>query len=147
MNENEFKFKLGSVVKIKNYGEAYTTYTNWFYENKLNHDFVEKYVYGVNPSKLYEKKTDFTVVECGLHNDGLSMVYLIKPTYGNHYFLIGEDGLEQSRSRKVIEKCMVDEIIHTCNSLLERKGCVCNSEDYINEVILLAKKLADVICR
>lgn len=31
MNENEFKFKLGSVVKIKNYGEVYTTYANWFY--------------------------------------------------------------------------------------------------------------------
>ena len=144
---NEFKFKLGQIVKIKDYGKAYTTYTNWFYEQKLIPNFVERYLYNVNPSELYGKETTFTVVRCGLHNDGQAMLYLITPTYGsNHYFLIEEGGLEKSRSKKVVEDCMVNEIVYTCNSLLEREGCVGDSADYINEVILLAKKLADVIC-
>lgn len=143
----KFKFKLGTVVKIKNYGLAYTTYTDWFYENDLNHDFVEKYVYDVNPSKLYGKETDFKVVKCGIHNDGQTIIYLITPNHGsNHYFLIEEGGLEKSRSKKVVEDCMVNEIANVCNSLLEREDCVSNSADYIDEVILLAKKLADVIC-
>lgn len=69
--------KKGDYVQVKNWGNEYTTYTNWFIENKIDPIYMIRYAYGDNTNyKKYAPESDNRIFEI-VYLDELSGIALI----------------------------------------------------------------------
>lgn len=69
--------KKGDYVQVKNWGNGYTTYTNWFIENKIDPIYMIRYAYGDNTNyKKYAPESDNRIFEI-VYLDKLSGIALI----------------------------------------------------------------------
>ena len=69
--------KKGDYVQVKNWGDEYTTYTNWFIENKIDPIYMIRYGYGDNTYyKKYAPESDNRIFEI-VYLDKLSGIALI----------------------------------------------------------------------
>lgn len=67
----------GDYVQVKNWGDEYTTYTNWFIENKIDPIYMICYGYGDNTYyKKYAPESDNRIFEI-VYLDKLSGIALI----------------------------------------------------------------------
>lgn len=67
----------GDYVQVKNWGVEYTTYTNWFIENKIDPIYMIRYGYGDNTYyKKYAPESDNRIFEI-VYLDKLSGIALI----------------------------------------------------------------------
>lgn len=67
----------GDYVQVKNWGDEYTTYTNWFIENKIDPIYMIRYGYGDNTYyKKYAPESDNRIFEI-VYLDKLSGIALI----------------------------------------------------------------------
>ena len=67
----------GDYVQVKNWGDEYTTYTNWFIENKIDPIYMIRYGYGDNTYyKKYAPESDNRIFEI-VYLDELSGIALI----------------------------------------------------------------------
>ena len=71
------KMEKGDYVQVKNWGDEYTTYTNWFIENKIDPIYMIRYGYGDNTYyKKYAPESDNRIFEI-VYLDKLSGIALI----------------------------------------------------------------------
>lgn len=71
------KMEKGDYVQVKNWGDEYTTYTNWFIENKIDPIYMIRYGYGDNTYyKKYAPESDNRIFEI-VYLDELSGIALI----------------------------------------------------------------------
>lgn len=102
--------KAGDLVRVKNWGKGYTTYTGWFLNNfkNLKPEWIINFAY--NNSNKYENmcKTDSATYKVLYVEDSKALICehdlfnIVRETY-----LIGTDGLEdvpKRMTKKQIEK-------------------------------------------
>ena len=105
----EYKFKVGQLVTVKNWGKAYSCYVNWFLENNVKY-LRDKFEYDYFATKQYPPKTlVFRVVARGTSRaSNKTIIYAIQAIEKNknmlygQVFLVGECGLEKCSGAEVI---------------------------------------------
>lgn len=105
----EYKFKVGQLVTVKNWGKAYSCYVDWFLENNVKY-LRDKFEYDYFATKQYPTKTlVFRVVARGtIRVSSKTIIYAIQATEKNknmcdgQVFLVGECGLEKCSGAEVI---------------------------------------------
>ena len=105
----EYKFKVGQLVTVKNWGKAYSCYVDWFLENNVKY-LRDKFEYDYFATKQYPTKTlVFRVVARGTSRaSSKTIIYAIQVTEKNknmcdgQVFLLGECGLEKCSGAEVI---------------------------------------------
>lgn len=105
----EYKFKVGQLVTVKNWGKAYSRYVDWFLENNVKY-LRDKFEYDYFATKQYPTKTlVFRVVARGTSRvSRKTIIYAIQATEKNknmcdgQVFLVGECGLEKCSGAEVI---------------------------------------------
>ena len=105
----EYKFKVGQLVTVKNWGKAYSYYVDWFLENNVKY-LRDKFEYDYFATKQYPTKTlVFRVVARGTSRaSSKTIIYAIQVTEKNknmcdgQVFLVGECGLEKCSGAEVI---------------------------------------------
>ena len=105
----EYKFKVGQLVTVKNWGKAYSCYVDWFLENNVKY-LRDKFEYDYFATKQYPTKTlVFRVVARGTSRaSNKTIIYAIQATEKNknmcdgQVFLVGECGLEKCSGAEVI---------------------------------------------
>ena len=105
----EYKFKVGQLVTVKNWGKAYSCYDEWFFENNVKY-LRDKFEYDYFLTKQYPPKTlVFRVVARGESRESSkTIIYAIQVTEKNknmwdgQVFLVGECGLEKCSGTEVI---------------------------------------------
>ena len=94
--------KAGDLVKVKNWGKGYTTYTGWFLDNfeNLKPEWIINFAYN-NDSKYKDKcKTDSATYKVLYVKDSIALICeiglfnTVRETY-----LIGTGGLEDAPKR------------------------------------------------
>ena len=106
---NEYKFKVGQLVTVKNWGKSYSHYTDWFYDNNVKY-LRDKFEYAYFDTYPYPPKTlVFRVVARGTSRESSkTIIYAIQVTEKNknmwdgQVFLVGECGLEKCSGTEVI---------------------------------------------
>lgn len=87
-------YKVGDNVRIVDFGQQYTTYSDWFEENNIGINFAARYGYG----RLCEKDRNkvYTILAYGPHSFHTGMLYLIeeKRYPPSPLFLFAEEALE-----------------------------------------------------
>ena len=85
-------YKVGDNVRIVNFGQQYTTYSDWFEENNIGINFAARYSYNVS----CEKDKVYTILAYGPHCFHTGMLYLIeeKDTLHSPVFLFAGEALE-----------------------------------------------------
>ena len=69
--------KVGDFVQVKNWGDEYTTYTDWFIVNKIDPIYMIRYAYGDDTNyKKYVSESDNRIFEI-VYLDELSGIALI----------------------------------------------------------------------
>lgn len=109
MTTCEYKFKVGQLVTVKNWGKAYSCYVDWFLENNVKY-LRDKFEYDYFATKQYPTKTlVFRVVARGTSRaSSKTIIYAIQVTEKNknmcdgQVFLVGECGLEKCSGAEVI---------------------------------------------
>lgn len=95
--ENESTlYKVGDSVRIVDFGQQYTTYSDWFEENNIGINFAARYSYNTS----CEKNKVYTVLAYGPHSSREDiMLYLIeeKDTRYSPVFLFAREALELVR--------------------------------------------------
>lgn len=96
--EETVSYKIGDSVRVVDFGQQYTTYSDWFEENNIGINFAARYGYGrsceENRNKVY------TVLAYGPHCSREDiMLYLIeeKNTRYSQLFLFAGEALELVR--------------------------------------------------
>lgn len=105
----EYKFKVGQLVTVKNWGKAYSCYVDWFLENNVKY-LRDKFEYDYFATKQYPTKMlVFRVVARGTSRvSRKTIIYAIQATEKNknmcdgQVFLVGECGLEKCLGAEVI---------------------------------------------
>lgn len=105
----EYKFKVGQLVTVRNWGKSYSRYTDWFYDNNVKY-FLDKFEYGYFETHHYPPKTlVFRVVARGTSRaSSKTIIYAIQVTERNknmcdeQVFLVEECGLEKCSGTEVI---------------------------------------------
>ena len=105
----EYKFKVGQLVTVKNWGKSYSRYTDWFYDNNVKY-LRDKFEYGYFETHPYPTKTlVFRVVARGTSRaSSKTIIYAIqaieknKNMYDEQVFLVEECGLEKCAGTEVI---------------------------------------------
>ena len=105
----EYKFKVGQLVTVRNWGKSYSRYTDWFYDNNVKY-LRDKFEYGYFETHPYPPKTlVFRVVARGTSRaSSKTIIYAIQVTEKNknmwdgQVFLVGECGLEKCSGAEVI---------------------------------------------
>ena len=106
---NEYKFKVGQLVTVRNWGKSYSRYTDWFYDNNVKY-LRNKFEYDYFLTKQYPPKTlVFRVVARGTSRaSSKTIIYAIQVTektknmWDGQVFLVGECGLEKCSGAEVI---------------------------------------------
>lgn len=109
MPTSEYKFKVGQLVTVKNWGKAYPCYTNWFFDNNVKY-LYDKFEYDYFGTYPYPPKTlVFRVVAVGTSRaSSKTIIYAIQAIEKNknmcdgQVFLLGEDGLEKCTGTELI---------------------------------------------
>lgn len=85
-------YEIGDSVRIVDFGQQYTTYSDWFEENNIGINFAVRYSYDVS----CEKDKVYTILAYGPHCFHTGMLYLIeeKDTLHSPVFLFAEEALE-----------------------------------------------------
>lgn len=85
-------YKVGDTVRIVDFGQQYTTYSDWFEENNIGINFAARYSYNVS----CEKDKVYTILAYGPHCFHTGMLYLIeeKDTLHSPVFLFAGEALE-----------------------------------------------------
>lgn len=105
----EYKFKVGQLVTVKNWGKSYPRYTDWFYVNNVKY-LLDKFEYGYFDTYPYPPKTlVFRVVAKGTSRaSSKTIIYAIQAIEKNknmsdeQVFLVEECGLEKCAGTEVI---------------------------------------------
>lgn len=105
----EYKFKVGQLVTVRNWGKSYSRYTDWFYDNNVKY-LLDKFEYGYFETHPYPPKTlVFRVVARGTSRaSSKTIIYAIQVTERNknmcdgQVFLVEECGLEKCSGTEVI---------------------------------------------
>lgn len=105
----EYKFKVGQLVTVKNWGKSYSFYVDWFFENNVKY-LRDKFEYGYFETHQYPTKTlVFRVVARGTSRaSSKTIIYAIQVTEKNknmcdgQVFLVEECGLEKFSGTEVI---------------------------------------------
>ena len=105
----EYKFKVGQLVTVKNWGKAYSQYTEWFGDNNVTY-LRSRYVYNYFGMFPRPSKTPvFRVVAVGTHRaSNKTIIYAIQAIEENknmlceQVFLVEECGLEKCPGTEVI---------------------------------------------
>lgn len=105
----EYKFKVGQLVTVKNWGKSYSFYVDWFFENNVKY-LRDKFEYGYFETHKYPTKTlVFRVVARGTSRaSSKTIIYAIQVTEKNknmcdeQVFLVEECGLEKCSGTEVI---------------------------------------------
>ena len=105
----EYKFKVGQLVNVKNWGKSYSRYTDWFYDNNVKY-LLDKFEYGYFETHPYPQKTlVFRVVARGTSiASSKTIIYAIQAIEKNknmsdeQVFLVEECGLEKCVGTEVI---------------------------------------------
>lgn len=105
----EYKFKVGQLVTVRNWGKAYSCYVDWFLENNVKY-LRDKFEYDYFATKQYPTKTlVFRVVARGTSRvSRKTIIYAIQATEKNknmsdeQVFLVEECGLEKCAGTEVI---------------------------------------------
>lgn len=105
----EYKFKVGQLVTVRNWGKSYPRYTDWFYDNNVKY-LRDKFEYAYFETHTYPPKTlVFRVVARGTSRaSSKTIIYAIQVTEKNknmcdgQVFLVGECGLEKCSGAEVI---------------------------------------------
>ena len=105
----EYKFKVGQLVTVKNWGKAYSCYVDWFLENNVKY-LRDKFEYDYFATKQYPTKTlVFRVVARGTSRaSNKTIIYAIQAIEKNknmsdeQVFLVEECGLEKCAGTEVI---------------------------------------------
>lgn len=87
------KFKIGDIVKIKDAGECYTSYTEWARKHNLLNYKENKIPLKGSIGKVVavgKHSTKYSDIICGVNIDGID-------------FMIGEDGLKLINRRNKIK--------------------------------------------
>ncbi len=96
--------EVGSLVKIVNPGEMYTTYTQWFKKYDIKFEYVARYAYDRSMSLPEEKDNVWEVLAKGEHEYGSGMLYLIgHSSYYGPVYLINESGIEPYVTKEEIK--------------------------------------------
>ena len=105
----EYKFKVGQLVAVKNWGKAYSCYDDWFLENNVKY-LRDKFEYGYFETYPYPPKyIVFRVVARGTKRaSSKTIIYAIQAIDKNknmsdeQVFLVEECGLEKCSGTEVI---------------------------------------------
>lgn len=98
----EYKFKVGQLVTVRNWGKSYSRYTDWFYDNNVKY-LRDKFEYAYFETHTYPPKTlVFRVVAVGTSRaSSKTIIYAIqaiektKNMRDGQVFLVEECGLEK----------------------------------------------------
>ncbi len=109
MPNSEYKFKVGQLVAVKNWGKAYSRYTDWFRDNNVKY-LLYKFEYDYFATHGYPQKTlVFRVAARGTSKaSSKTIIYAIQVTEKNEnmcdgqVFLVEECGLEKCLGTEVI---------------------------------------------
>ena len=105
----EYKFKVGQLVTVRNWGKSYSRYTDWFYDNNVKY-LSDKFEYAYFDTYPYPPKTlVFRVVARGTSRaSSKTIIYAIQAIEKNknmsdeQVFLVEECGLEKCAGTEVI---------------------------------------------
>lgn len=105
----EYKFKVGQLVSVRNWGKSYSRYTDWFYDNNVRY-LRDKFEYAYFETHPYPPKTlVFRVVAVGTSRaSSKTIIYAIQAIDENktirdgQVFLVEECGLEKCIGTEVI---------------------------------------------
>ena len=105
----EYKFKVGQLVTVKNWGKSYSRYTDWFYDNNVKY-LRDKFEYAYFETHTYPPKTlVFRVVAVGTSRaSSKTIIYAIqaiektKNMCDGQVFLVEECGLEKCIGTELI---------------------------------------------
>lgn len=105
----EYKFKVGQLVTVRNWGKSYSRYTDWFYDNNVKY-LRDKFEYAYFETHTYPPKTlVFRVVAVGTSRaSSKTIIYAIQAIEENknmlceQVFLVEECGLEKCSGTEVI---------------------------------------------
>ena len=87
------EYKVGDIVILKHPGEAYSTYSEFFSENKIDPEIAARYQYGSIMGDYVETGTEMQVVATGVHKYGFSML-VVQMLTNSSCWLIDADGVE-----------------------------------------------------
>ena len=125
----------GDYVQVKNWGDEYTTYTNWFIENKIDPIYMIRYGYGDNTYyKKYAPESDNRIFEIVYLDkfSGIALITLSEELNDSHTKMKDLDRLRQ---------------IHLINIKGLKKVRVMTQEELENElgcaVLLVNKKVEE----
>lgn len=88
-------YKVGDTVRVVDFGQQYTTYSDWFEENNIGINFAARYGYGRSCEK--DRNKVYTILAYGPHSSRTDiMLYLIeeKNTRYSLLFLFAGEALE-----------------------------------------------------
>lgn len=88
-------YKIGDSVRVVDFGQQYTTYSDWFEENNIGINFAARYGYGRSCEK--DRNKVYTILAYGPHSSREDiMLYLIeeKNTRYSQLFLFAGEALE-----------------------------------------------------
>lgn len=105
----EYKFKVGQLVTVRNWGKSYSRYTDWFYDNNVKY-LRDKFEFAYFDTHTYPPKTlVFRVVAVGTSRaSSKTIIYAIQAIEKNknmcdgQVFLVEECGLEKCLGTEVI---------------------------------------------
>lgn len=88
--------KIGDIVKITDFGAAYSFYTDWFIDHDIPYEYALRYGYGESPA-TGDLDCCFKVI--AIHDRYLSFkgekLYLIQRTDETIVYLMGENGIKK----------------------------------------------------
>lgn len=90
---SERVYKVGDIVFLRDPGKAYSTYSEFFSENKINPEIAARYQYGSIMEDYVETGTKMRVVATGMHKYGLSLL-VVQMLTNSSCWLIDKDGVE-----------------------------------------------------
>ena len=125
----------GDYVRVKNWGDEYTTYTDWFIENKIDPIYMIRYGYGDNTYyKKYAPESDNRIFEIVYLDkfSGIALITLSEELNDSHTKMKDLDRIRQ---------------IHLINIKGLKKVRVMTQEELENElgcaVLLVNKKVEE----
>ena len=92
------EYKVGDIVFLRNPGRAYSTYSEFFSENKIDPEIAARYQYGSIMGDYVEVGTKMRVVATGMHKLGFSML-VVQTLTNSSCWLIDEAGVEPEALR------------------------------------------------
>lgn len=113
--------KVGDYVQVKNWGNEYTTYTDWFIVNKIDPIYMIRYAYGDNTNyQKYKTESDDRIFKV-LYVDELSGVALITLSGELNTSRIKMENLDRFRQVHLIDIRALKEIHIMTKEEIEKK--------------------------